>query len=359
MEKRRYRHRGGTFGRQCRMMIALSLAAALYFAIGGCAGQARQQRALPDISWPPPPEVTRIELVQSVSKPEDLNIRPGILKTLLDYVGGRRKAAIASPHGLTTDARGRLYVVDTLLKGVHVFDAANNQYAFFPPDRRLLPSPVGIAIDSGLIYITDSRRNMVYIFTVKDRKPAGTIGDGIFKRPTGVAVNAKTSELLVVDTLQARVFRFDLETRTAKGWFGGVGATEGAFHYPTHICVTMNGNIAVSDALNFRLQVFSPQGRFMFAVGRMGNGPGSFARPKGVASDSDGNLYVVDGLFDNVQMFSPSGRLLMAFGGHGKGYGDFWLPTAIHIDHNDLIYVSDTSNRRVEVFKYQKKGLAK
>jgi len=344
----------------CRFVIPAVFTAAICLVMSGCAKHADVSGVRPDIFWPNPPEVKRIEFVKAVSKPEDLNIRPGILKRLFNYVVGRAAASIVSPYGITTDSQGRLYVVDTFLKRIHVFDAVGNQYFFFPADRTLLASPVGIAIDNhGIVYITDSKREVVNIFKDNGKTFFSTIGQGIFKRPTGIAVNPKTSELLVVDTLQSRVFRFDLSSRLPKGSFGTDGATEGLFHYPTNIFVTLTGDIIVSDALNFRVQVFSPKGRFLFTFGHMGDSPGTFSRPKGVAADSDGNIYVVDALFDNIQVFDKRGRLLMAFGNHGKGYGDFWLPTGIYIDNNDLIYVSDSSNQRVQIFRYLKENMAK
>jgi DNA-binding beta-propeller fold protein YncE len=344
----------------CRHFLPAALTIAICLVINGCARRAIVAGAHPDIFWPNPPEVKRIEFVNAVSKPEDLNIRPGILKRLADYIVGRAAASVVSPYGIATDAHGRLYVVDTFQKRIHVFDPAGNRYSFFPADRTLLASPIGIAIDhDGTIYVTDSKKAVVYLFKDNGRKFVAAIGGGIFKRPTGIAVNPKTSELLVVDTLLSRIFRFDLSNRSLKGSFGSDGATEGRFHYPTNIFVTSTGRIIVSDALNFRIQVFSPQGHFLFTFGRMGDVPGTFSRPKGVAADSDGNIYVVDGLFDNIQVFDKKGRLLMAFGEHGAGYGDFWLPTGIYIDHNDLIYVSDSSNRRVQIFKYLKEDMAK
>jgi DNA-binding beta-propeller fold protein YncE len=343
-----------------RYIIPAAFTAAVCLVISGCAGHSDVSSVRPDIFWPNPPEVKRIEFVKAVSKPEDMNIRPGILKRLFNYVVGRGAASIVSPYGIITDSQGRLYVVDTFLKRIHVFDAAGNKYFFFPSDKTMLASPVGIAIDKGgMVYITDSKRGMVYLFKDNGKTFLSTMGRDIFKRPTGIAVNPTTSELLVVDTLQSRVFRFDLSNRSPKGSFGADGATKGRFHYPTNIFVTSAGDIVVSDALNFRVQVFSPKGRFLFTFGRMGDVPGTFSRPKGVAADSDGNIYVVDALFDNIQVFDKRGRLLMAFGEHGTGYGDFWLPTGIYIDNNDLIYISDSSNKRVQIFRYLKEDMAK
>jgi DNA-binding beta-propeller fold protein YncE len=344
----------------CRYIIFAAFTTAICVGVSGCARHGNVSGVRPDIFWPNPPDVKRIEFVKAVSKPEDLNIRPGILKRLVNYIVGRAAASIVSPYGIATDSKGRLYVVDTSLKRIHVLDTAGDQYFFFPADRTMLASPVGIAIDKdGIVYITDSMKGIVYIFKDNGKKFLSTIGRGIFKRPTGIAVNRKTSELLVVDTLESRVFRFDLSNRLPKGSFGTDGATKGRFHYPTNIFVTLTGDIIVSDALNFRIQVFSPEGRFLFTFGRMGDVPGTFSRPKGVAADSDGNIYVVDALFDNVQVFDKRGRLLMAFGKHGTGYGEFWLPTGICIDNNDLIYVSDSSNRRVQIFKYLKEDMTK
>jgi len=315
----------------------------------------------PEMFWPNPPEAKRIEYVNAISVPEDLNIRPGLIKSVFRYIGGIPEVSIVSPYGVTRDAGGRLYVVDTFLRRVHVFDAGENTYAAFPRGGTTLTSPVDIAIDEsgGLIYVTDSKQGVVKVFKDYGKNFDSEFGGDVFERPTGITVNRSTAELLVVDTLGARVFRFDLSTRAPKGSFGGGGTSDGMFHYPTLISVTPTGNIIVTDSLNFRVQVFSPEGRFLWKIGGMGDSPGAFSRPKGVASDSDGNIYVVDALFDNIQMFDKQGRLLMAFGEHGSGPGAFRLPTGLYIDRNDSIYVSDSSNRRIQVFKYLKEDIAK
>lgn len=334
--------------------------AALCLSIAGCFKQPESSIPHSDLFWPNPPEVKRIQFINAVSAPKDLNINPGMVKQFVNYIIGNSAAWIVSPYGMSSDSQGRLYVVDVFLKKVHVFDADGNNYFTFPSNRTMLVSPVGIAVDqSDLIYVTDAEDGVVRIFKDHGKEIVSELGRGVFKRPTGIAVNPKTSELLVVDTLQSRVFRYDLSSRMQKGSFGGNGMADGQFHYPTNIFVTPAGNIIVSDSLNFRVQVFSPEGRFLNKFGQMGHEPGTFARPKGVASDSDGNIYVVDALFDNIQVFDNMGRLLMSFGDHGKGYGEFWLPTGIYIDKNDTIYVSDSSNRRIQVFKYLKEDVVK
>ena len=62
---------------------------------------------------------------------------------------------------------------------------------------------------------------------------------------------------------------------------------------------------------------------FIRTWGKNGDGPGYFARPKGVAIDSDGHVWVADGMQDRVQIFTPEGQLLLAMGGHGLLPGQY------------------------------------
>lgn len=341
-------------------VMAIAIAACM--AVGGCAkGGDTARIPLPNIVWPLAPERPRIRFVQTVSKPEDLQIRPDAFRRLIDYLAGNKMPSMVTPYGVDMDSAGRLYVVDTFLKTVHVFDDAGNKYHRFPVDDSNLMSPIDIAIDDSRnrIYVSDSGVKAVKIFEDRGRRFIDQIGLGLLQRPTGIAINAKTSELLVVDTRSAHILRYDLVNHRLKGKFGGRGTGEGLFHYPTHICVTDNGSIFVTDSLNFRIQKFSSQGKWQGGFGHAGDNPGFFARPKGVAVDSEGNIYVVDGLFDNIQIFNREFKLLMAFGRPGHEFGEFWLPAGIFIDPNDRIYVSDSYNQRVQIFQYLREARLK
>jgi DNA-binding beta-propeller fold protein YncE len=338
------------------LIIALTLTA-FFLVAGGCSKQAAEHKEpLPEIVWPQAPERPRIRFVNFVSTPEDLEIKTTTFSKFMEYFAGKIHRTMVAPYGVETDSAGKLYVVDTALKTVHVFDVAGSEYYEFTTKKAFLMSPIDIAIDDkrGYIYVSDSEQKCVKIFKDMGKVFVGEIGREIFERPTGLAVNEKTSELLVVDTLSASILRYDLDDNRFKGILGGDGPEAGKFHYPTNIFVTKDGTILVSDSLNFRVQVFSPTGKFLTMFGSEGDKAGYFTRPRGVAADSDGNIYVVDALFDNVQIFNSQGRLLMAFGDHGNGYGEFWLPTGIFIDQNDTIYISDSYNKRIQIFEYLK-----
>jgi DNA-binding beta-propeller fold protein YncE len=326
----------------------------------GCIGPSVEKREpLPEITWPKPPEVPRIYFINSISRPEDLNIKEGSVKRFFKFfIGGEEsERKIIKPYGLETDSARRYYVVDSFSKCVHVFDGEEKTYFRFPKDDTDFELPVDIAISgTGVIYVTDSKEAVVKVFKEYGKTYDGEIGRGILKRPAGIAINEKTGELLVVDTGNSQIMRYDVDSRQLKGAVGRDGNEEGMFHYPTNIFVSKSGLIFVTDSLNFRIQIFSPEWEFLDSFGKVGNNPGFFSRPKGIAVDSDDNIYVVDALFDNIQVFNSEGKLLMEFGGPGHEYGQFWLPTGIFIDRRDRIYVSDTYNRRIQVFQYVTSG---
>ncbi len=313
------------------------------------------RESLPELVWPDPPETARIYFVNSISTPEHLNIRASMSERIFNFIKGEIRTPMNNPYGLFVDLEDRLFVVDNFSNCVHVYDKQNHNYYKFPQDDTSFLSPIDITIDKkGNVYVTDSKNGVVKVFTDRGKKYIKDIGKGFLERPTGIAINEKTEELLVVDTVNSQIIRYDLNDHKLIGTIGRAGTETGMFNYPTNIFVSRSGDIFVSDSLNFRVQIFSPSGIFLNAFGEAGDSPGYFSRPRGVAVDSDGNIYIVDALFDNIQVFDKTGKLLMAFGEPGNTYGKFWLPSGIFIDSNDKIYVSDSYNNRVQVFQYLK-----
>ncbi len=310
-----------------------------------------------DLVWPAPPATPRIRFLYTLSQPGDVDINPGFFRRMAEVFRGSGPNDIRNPYGLALDAEGRMFIVDNHYQAIHVYDPTKNKYFRFPKrsvdDFR---NPVGIALGSGgNIFVSDSVAGRVHVFADLGREYAGSIGSGQLQRPTGVAVNHVTGELLVVDTLASQLMVYDegsLRFKRAVGENNGTADGAPTFHYPTHITVAGDGQVYVTDSLNFRIQVLDPKLKPIGSFGISGDAPGNFSRPKGVATDSDGHVYVIDALFDNVQIFDDEGDLLLAFGGPGNAPGKFWLPNAIFIDPADRIYVSDAYNKRVQVFQY-------
>ena len=299
----------------------------------------------------------QLEWVGTLHSAADVAPKAGFLKRFIKKVVGLddRKKAMLTPQGLAVDGEGRLLVADTRERVVHVFDAARKKYStLHAPDRDPMLAPIAVALDgSGTIYVSDALRARIFKFR-PDGKFAGTLGgisknESIFKRCTGLAIDAQRGRIYAVDTVAMQVVILGLDGKVVNR-IGKPGAGGGEFNYPTYITLASDGGFWVMDSLNFRVQHFSAEGKFQDAFGRLGDDLGAFDKSKGVALDSQGRLFVVEGRNDRVQVYDSNGRLLFYFGHTGNAAGEFFLPTGIAIN-NDTVYVSDGFNRRVQIFR--------
>jgi len=216
-------------------------------------------------------------------------------------------------------------------------------------------APQCVALDAqDNIYVTDSEAGKIFVFNPdgKFQRAIGSLkgGEGYFKRPTGIAVDSQSQRIFITDTLRNKIFILDFEGRVIRS-FGQRGTELGEFNYPTDLLLH-GEDLAVVDALNFRVQFMDRDGVARTSIGSAGDSSGSVFRPKGIGIDSEGHYYVVDGLWGVVQVFDREGRLLYYFGKRGSAAGDFVLPTGVFIDREDRVYVVDSLNRRIQVFRY-------
>jgi tripartite motif-containing protein 71 len=110
------------------------------------------------------------------------------------------------------------------------------------------------------------------------------------------------------------------------------------------------------DAWNQRIQKFSPDGKFLLALGGRG-GPwgydeadGKFIFPYGVAVDSRGYIYVSDFNNHRLQMFDAKGEFVMKWGTKGRQDGQVNKPAGLAMDSQDRLYLADFGNSRIQRF---------
>jgi len=333
--------------------VVLCVATLLVF-VGSFASSDRGDRG--ELVWPQPPDPARIKYLESISSPKDLKLKQGSLfKRIIKKIVGISDAdsTMMFPYGITTDSQGRLIVVDSKSRLVHVFDKRGKKYfSINAPKGERFISPIGVAVDAAdNIFVSDSYTGKILVFD-RAGKFVKRLGpdEGQFDRPTGITIDKARGRLYVVETRKGEINVLNLNGAELFK-FGKRGTGDGAFNRPTQICF-QDDRVYVTDTLNARIQVFDPNGQFISAIGRFGDAIGDLDKPKGIAVDSEQHIYIVGGLNDVVTIFDQQGQFLLAFGGSGSRRGEFYLPTAIHIDSNDNIYVADTYNRRVQVFKY-------
>lgn len=314
------------------------------------------------LEWPSSGGPYQVEYLQSISKPSDLSIRRGFFSRLSDMILGAsgRPKVLFRPFTIATDGQGRLLVVDTSTRAVHLLDQARNKHeVLLGPARQRFRSPIGLDTDaSGNIYISDSLLGKIFVFDKNGRFRhfLGDIrGEGFFKRPTGLTVDRATNRLYLTDTLRHKIYVLDPQGKIEREW-GKRGSGPGEFNFPTAVAVA-EGRVFVLDAMNFRVQVFTPTGDYLSSFGSPVNEPGGFFRPKGLAVDAQNKLvFVVDAMFEVVQAFTFDGKLVMAFGHPGSGPGEFRLPAGICIQPDGRILVADSYNRRIQIFRARPVG---
>jgi sugar lactone lactonase YvrE len=304
-------------------------------------------------TWPDLPEDARIAFVGEFAEPEDLGIRPGVWERIVRFTAGDRRDAVVRPMDVAaTEGGGIIYVADPDARCVHRYDLARGRYDCLGLSRdAALPSPVGLALTpSGRLYVADSLMGGLFTIGPGDRYLQPFAGDATLERPTGLAWHEAAGLLLVSDTGSQSLKAYRSDGSFAFE-FASRGIGPGEVNFPTYLWADAS-ELLVTDSLNFRVQRFDAEGAFRASFGKNGDRAGDFARPKGVAVDSDGHVYVVDALFNGIQVFDREGRLLLAFGERGQEAGQFWLPNGLFITVDDLIFVADSYNRRVQVFRY-------
>ena len=65
--------------------------------------------------------------------------------------------------------------------------------------------------------------------------------------------------------------------------FGESGRGNGQFRLPRHICALPDNRLCISDTVNQRLQVVTPEGEFLYSIGKAGAGNGELRGPSGIA----------------------------------------------------------------------------
>jgi len=115
----------------------------------------------------------------------------------------------------------------------------------------------------------------------------------------------------------------------------GRPALQAPFNHPADVCVAPSGEIYVADGYgNAAVHKFAPDGEHLLSWGEPGTGPGQFTTPHAVWATANERIYVADRENYRVQVFSPDGEFLTAI-------GDLYKPMDIYGDPSGVIYVTD------------------
>ena len=325
-----------------------------------------------NIVWPQPPAIPRLRYLDyfSAQKPEPVVAKAEPKKSWMDRVAGitpedaRKRAGtkprfeLGTPYGMAVDSKGMLYVADTKVGAVFVFNPESH-------DTELIKHGVdakfgrifGLVIDDAdRLFVSDGGFNHVLVFNAK-HKLEGQFGEGIMNDPAGLAIDEENRFLYVANTGSDQVLVYDADTfkllrKIGTPDKGHTLTTPGDFSDPTNVAVDKDGNLFVSDTLNDRVEVFDADGVFIRTFGKNGDGPGDFARPKGIAVDCDGHVWVADAALNRIQVFTKEGGLRLVLGGFGPLPGQFQSLAGLTIDKLNRVFTSEQMMGRVQMFRY-------
>jgi len=322
--------------------------------------------------WPQPPEIARVRFLNMYTGQK---FDPAILekpkhqkknwKDMLAGAQSQQEKAQKVPfqflrvYGVAADSEGYIYAADQAVGAVFVIDPATKEATLIGNGRDARFGLInGLAMDdSDRLFVSDTKLRHVIVFNSKHQQEA-IIGGGLLLNPGGMAVDNENRFLYVVDTARDQVLVFDADNYKLLRTIGTTGKKHtltdpGNFSLPTQAAVDSDGNLYVTDTLNNRVEIFDAEGNFISQFGKAGDMPGRFARPKGIAVDRDGHIWVVDEVQSRVQVFNREGRLLIYFGEQGPYPGQFQAAYGIAIDQkNNRVIVSEQFPGRVQTFQY-------
>ena len=216
------------------------------------------------------------------------------------------------PHGLKFDREGNLWAVDD---GGHVV----------------------VKLDSG------GRVQMVL-----GRKAISGETEENFNRPTDVAFGPQ-GDIYVSDGYgNSRVVQFTKTGEFVRAW-GKKGKAQGEFELPHCIAVDRAGRVFVGDRMNFRIQIFTPDGKFLTEWKQAGS-------PWGMFISADEFLYVCDGYANRIVKLSLDGKVVGTASGPGKLPGRLNFAHHLAVAPSGALYVAEIKNWRVQKFVPQPPG---
>lgn len=179
---------------------------------------------------------------------------------------------------------------------------------------------------------------------------------------------------------------FSMEERP-KYLFSIYGSDKKLLKSPMAAYVAGNGNIYVSSTNKHEIQVFQPNGRYLFSFGKAGPAPGDLGFPYGITQNKKGNLLIAETGNKRIQEFTPEGKFVRIvaspagpvkvekpgplFYKEGRLYigdlikqevivvdddskvertiGNISYPHGVSVDNNSKLYIADSGGYRIAV----------
>ncbi len=222
----------------------------------------------------------------------------------------------------------------------------------------------GVALDgAGRVVIADTGNNRLALFNADGtfNSTFGQYGQGPyqFNCPVGLAVNPANGDVAVADLCNQRVqvYTSKYVYKATLGVTGVSGSDSAHFNNPWGVAVDASGAVYVADSENYRVQKCTLVGSggtcstFAGVAGVQGSDFGHFSHPFAVVVDGAGRVYVSDEWNNRVLVFDAGGAFLGYIGGSWGAFNGQWRgPEGMAVDDAGNVYVADSTNHRVQKY---------
>ena len=264
--------------------------------------------------------------------------------------------SLASPAAVAFDDDDLLWIAEAGRHRVRAFTTDGKpEVTFGSPGSGAgeLLDPRGIAANSELVFVADSGNDRIQVFG-HDGTHVRSFGRrgaarGELRRPTGLALHE--DRLAVCDTGNRRVQVFSI---TGEALAVLAPAGDKAFQRPVDVAFDRDGRLIVADADLHRVLVFDAEGREVTRFGNLGWFPGLFYEISGVSTLGD-RIAVSDAENHRVQIYTPSGDYESKWGLHAirprEGKGKLHYPAHLaHAPSGRFAALAEPLDDRVQIF---------
>ena len=220
---------------------------------------------------------------------------------------GKGNVTFRQPSAIA-DTSERLIVLDALHGRIAVYDLDGSFLSTVPLPGKKGTSYLGFDVGADdNFYLASPVEGEIVVMSGKGKelRRFETGGGKEGSEPVGVDISRGLCHVVDNGTHSVRIF--DLEGKLQEEW-GSLGDGAGEFRYPFRVAQDSVGRIMVTDALNSRIQIFTPRGEPLLVFGEFGVTEGTLYRPAGITPWGDDLLVVSDNYLGSIQLFDAKGR---------------------------------------------------
>ena len=267
----------------------------------------------------PQPDIATVVSQPFIEAPREPTptLTPGYASAILQFGSkGTGAGLFEDARGVAADGEGNIFVSEYTSGRVQRFDKEGK---FLNGWTAAGKTPLrGLAADrAGNVYVV--RAGVILKYNGADGTLLDTFQGGADDNFDDVAVLTDGSLLAESYHNQDDLVRLSAQGKVLSRIEKAIGGQSDQPELQTRVAVDGLGNIFALGVFNNAVFKFTPDGKFVTRFGSQGNDPGQFGAPLSIAVDNQSRVYVGEGA--RIQVFTPDGRYLAAIDNAGSALG--------------------------------------